>query len=89
MDESDLQKTARRRVEMKRGFIVHLLLYITVNAMLFAIWFGTGRGYPWFLWPLAGWGIGIVANAITVAMELWSPQQRAIEREVQRLQHSR
>ena len=87
MNETELHKTARRRVQMKRGFFVHLLLYVAVNTMLVVIWSMTGRGYPWFIWPLAGWGIGIIANAIAVAMEVFAPEERAIEREMRRLEH--
>jgi 2TM domain len=85
MDEAELEKAARRRVQMKRGFFIHLLLYVAVNSMLIVIWSVTGRGYPWFVWPLAGWGIGILANGITVAMEVFAPEERAIEREMRRM----
>jgi hypothetical protein len=89
MDETELHQVARKRVQMKRGLAVHLLLYVTVNAMLVVIWAVTGRGYPWFIWPLAGWGIGVVANAVAVAMELLAPEQQAIEREMRRMQRQR
>lgn len=87
MDETELHKVARRRVQMKRGFVIHLLLYGAVNSMLIVLWAVTGKGYPWFIWPLAVWGIGVLANAITVAMELFAPEERAVERELRRLQH--
>jgi hypothetical protein len=53
--------------------------------MLFIIWSVTGKGYPWFIWPLAGWGIGIFANAVALVMELLSPEEQAIEREMRRM----
>ena len=87
MDPNQLHEVARKRVQMKRGFAIHLMLYVTVNGLLFAIWYLTGKGYPWFLWPLAGWGIGIVANTIAVVMELLFPEDEAVDREVRRLQH--
>jgi hypothetical protein len=85
VDETQLHKVARRHVQMKRGFFVHLLTYIGVNAMFILIWALTGRGYPWFIWPLAAWGIGILVNGITVAMELFAPEERAIDREMRRM----
>ena len=85
MDETELHKVARRRVQMKRGFFVHLLIYVAVNSMLVIIWSMTGKGYPWFIWPLAGWGIGVFANAIAVAMELFAPEEQAIQREMRRM----
>ena len=86
MDATELEKVARKRVQLKRGLAVHLLMYLAVNAGLFAFWWLTGRGYPWFVWPLAGWGIGVVANVIAVAVELFAPEQEAIEREMRRIQ---
>lgn len=55
---SDLQlhELARKRVE----FRVHLTVYLVVNAVLWAIWYFTGRGYLWPVWPTAGWGIGVI-----------------------------
>ncbi|MHB8879758.1 MAG: 2TM domain-containing protein [Myxococcaceae bacterium] len=85
MEETELEKAARKRVQMKRGFFIHLLLYVIVNGALIVIWAVTGRGYPWFVWPLLGWGIGIVANAIQVMMEVYSPEDRAVERELRRM----
>ncbi len=41
----------------------HLRAYIAVNAMLIAIWALTGAGYFWPIWPILGWGIGLVADS--------------------------
>jgi hypothetical protein len=85
MDESELERLARKRVQMKRGYLIHVLLYVSVNFMLFILWSATGRGYPWFVWPLVGWGIALVANTIVVVMELLAPEERAVRRELRRL----
>lgn len=87
MEETRLHEIARKRVQMKRGFAIHLTLYIAVNAMLILFWYLTGKGYPWFLWPLGGWGVGIIANIIALVMELSFPEEEAIDREMHRLQH--
>ena len=34
--------------------------YLLVNLMLIAIWAATGAGYFWPIWPLLGWGMGLV-----------------------------
>ncbi len=44
--------------EEKRGFSVHLVVYVLVNAMLIAINFIYSEDI-WFFYPLIGWGIGI------------------------------
>ena len=55
-------KKANREVvseEEKRDFLVHLVVYVLVNAMLIAINFIYSPEAIWFFYPLIGWGIGI------------------------------
>ena len=59
-----LEELARKRVEARNGFVIHVALYALVNAGLVVIWLVTGRGYPWFIWPLFGWGIGVLAHVL-------------------------
>ncbi len=84
--EEELRALAKRRVQAKFGFLVHLAMYLVGNAGFIAIWALSGRGYPWFVWILLGWGIAVVAHGVTV---LIGPdtvgEQRAIERELGRL----
>ncbi len=58
-----IQRRARKRVLKRRAFKRNLVKYVAVNAMLFVIWLVTGGGFPWFLFPLMGWGIGIAGQA--------------------------
>ena len=41
----------------------HVRAYVSVSVMLVAIWALTGAGYFWPIWPILGWGIGVVADA--------------------------
>lgn len=54
--DSQLREIARKRVE----FRAHLIVFCVVNAALWILWYVTGQGYPWPLWPLIGWGIGLI-----------------------------
>jgi Domain of unknown function (DUF1707)/2TM domain len=36
--------------------------YLAVIALLWLIWLVTGAGYPWPVWPMLGWGIGVVGQ---------------------------
>jgi len=36
--------------------------YLAVIALLWLIWLVTGAGYPWPVWPMLGWGIGIAGH---------------------------
>lgn len=50
--------------ERKAGFAPHLYSFLGVNALLFCIWLlTTPGGYPWFVWPLLGWGLGLYLHA--------------------------
>jgi hypothetical protein len=53
--DTQLHELARKRVE----FRTHLIVYCVINSVLWALWFITGKGYPWPVWPLAGWGVGL------------------------------
>ena len=57
---------AKRRMEMLKGFYVHLGVYLVVNLGLFLINVLTDRGDWWFVWSLVSWGIAVAIHAFTV-----------------------
>jgi hypothetical protein len=61
--EDELRRRAVKRLRAKAGFWTHLVVYLAVNAFLVTIWFFTGTGFFWPIFPIAGWGIGVAANA--------------------------
>ena len=90
MSEEELYERARKRVEEKKGFYTHLIAYIAVNILLIIIWAVTGAGFPWFVFPLGGWGIGILFHFLGVFVfsrpSDW--ERREIEKEAERLRKS-
>jgi 2TM domain len=59
-----LRERAIKRLKKRRDFSAHLLVYALVNTFLVAIWALTDRhGFFWPVFPIAGWGIGVVMNA--------------------------
>ena len=36
--------------------------YLAVMALLWLIWLLAGAGYPWPVWPMLGWGIGVAGR---------------------------
>ena len=36
--------------------------YLAVMALLWLIWLLAGAGYPWPVWPMLGWGIGVAGK---------------------------
>ena len=55
LTDTQLRQLAHKRVE----FRTHLVVYIVINTSLWIIWYATGGNYPWPVWPLVGWGIGL------------------------------
>lgn len=61
--EQELWKIAKKRVSFKR----HLATYIIINSFLWALWYFTDHneesaGVPWPIFPMLGWGIGLMFN---------------------------
>ena len=86
MSEEQIYELAKKRVEEKRGFFTHLTVYIIVNIMLVLIWkFASGEGFPWFIFPLGGWGIGIIIHSLNVFVFGGKSDRVAIEKEAERI----
>ena len=88
LSEEEIYAEARKRVEEKKGFFIHLIVYAAVNVFLIIIWAVTmPGGYPWFIWPIIGWGIGLVLHCLSVFVfqRRTGWEQRELEKEVQRI----
>jgi hypothetical protein len=57
---------AKQRVELLRGFYGHALVFILVNAGLAAYNVALDPDRLWFVFTLAGWGIGLIAHGAYV-----------------------
>ena len=67
MNEQEIKyQKAKKRVTELRKFYGHLSVYAIVNTGLFLINMMTSPESLWFIWPLMGWGIGIVVHALRV-----------------------
>jgi hypothetical protein len=66
------RELAIKRIKAKNDFKTHLVAYLAVNAMLVIVWVFTAASFPyplsffWPIFPIAGWGVGIVIHAYTV-----------------------
>jgi 2TM domain len=75
---SALREQAIGRLEKRRDFGVHVLVYCLVNGFLSLIWVMTDpHGFFWPIFPMAGWGIGLVLNAWTCSGAMVSPRNRS------------
>jgi len=63
--EADLRALAVKQLKKKRDFYGHALVYVLVNAFLVVIWAVTSNAdsFFWPVFPMVGWGIGVVMNA--------------------------
>jgi cytochrome b561 len=60
----ELRDRAVEQLKKKRAFYGHLLVYVLVNATIVAVWAMTSDGgFFWPIFPMLGWGIGVVMNA--------------------------
>jgi len=71
MDEQERYQEAKKRVEEIKGFYFHLVTYVIINAVLIIINLLTSPEYLWFIWPIVGWGVGLLIHAFTVFSNLW------------------
>jgi 2TM domain len=83
--EQVLRDKAVRQLKKERDFRSHVLVYVLVNTFLVVIWVVTGgNGFFWPVFPIAGWGIGVIMNA----WDVYSHQEITeddIHREMHRL----
>ncbi len=89
MSEEQIYGEAKKRVEEKRRFRTHAIVYAVINAFLALIWWLTGAGFPWFVFPLGGWGIGLLFHGLGVyVLSGRQEDRRAIEREAEEIRRS-
>ena len=50
----------------RRKLREHVSDYVQVMALLVVIWALTGAAYFWPVWPMLGWGIGVLSHARSV-----------------------
>lgn len=82
LSDKELYELAKKRVESKRGFKIHLAIYLIFSAV--TIFTLISNGFKWeFLVPVLGWGIGILVHFISLHSSLNS--EDAIQKELRKL----
>ena len=59
-------KNKRDQAKAKVEFRIHVFTFIAVIVLLAIINLLTSPEHLWFIWPMLGWGIGIVVHALRV-----------------------
>ena len=85
VNDRDLQRQARRRVNQKMGFYTHATVFVLVNLGMLLIGVASGRNWP--LWPLAGWGLGLAIHGLVTFAALHGDglHERMLARELEHL----
>src|SRR4029077_15004158 len=52
-----------------RAFIIHLGIFVLVVGVLVAINLYRSADHVWFIWVLAGWGIGVAAHDLALLLQ--------------------
>ena len=58
------RRSSRDRSERR----AHVAVYLRVMLLLVVIWALTGAGYFWPVWPMLGWGIGVLMHLDPVGL---------------------
>jgi hypothetical protein len=65
-------------------FYTHFTIYVVVNIALVALWWFTGAGFPWFIFVIIFWGIGIVVQGSRLFIATGTTDRMA-KRELERI----
>jgi len=87
--DDEIYEEAKKIVEEKKGFRTHFIVYLCVNALLVIIWAVTDRGFPWFVFPLGGWGIGVLFHFLNIYVFSREADTTEIEKEAEKIRKRR
>ncbi len=59
-----VERLARRRAGAKLGWYIHAAVYVMVNLFLVAL--AASRDQAWAIYPLMGWGLGLLIHGAVV-----------------------
>ena len=74
-DHSDALKRAERRAAALAGYWSHLSAYVIVIGVLVVINLVAWDGYFWAIWPMLGWGIGLLFHSLNVFGPNWGDRE--------------
>ena len=53
-------------VNPKKGFRIHLIVFILATPAIWLVWYVTNSTYPWPLWSTPAWAIGLLFHYLGV-----------------------
>jgi hypothetical protein len=68
--QRDPRRRAARVAAARLGVRIHLAAYLAASLLMIGIWLTVavtaGAWYFWPIWPILGWGIGVISHGIPV-----------------------
>jgi serine/threonine protein kinase len=86
-EEELARRRAIKKLKARQEFIGNLSSYILVNCVLLVIWFLTGAGFFWPIFPIFFWGLGVAGAGYEYYSKYGPGSDRTrerLEQEVQR-----
>jgi uncharacterized membrane protein len=77
--EMSLREREAKRIARRQWFWLHLAVYAMIQVFLVIIWALSSVSYPWFIFPIFGWGVLVAAHAV-YAFVVRDPEEIMIER---------
>ncbi|MEU6412931.1 DUF1707 domain-containing protein [Microbispora sp. NPDC046933] len=75
-------RRARKARAARLGVRIHAGVYAGTSLLLVAVWLVVGRAtgfwYPWPIWPILGWGAGVLGHAVPVTLAVRAREHREI-----------
>ena len=59
ISEDEVRRKVEKKFEERAGLIQHLISFLIVNCIVWAIYVFSSGGFPWPLFVTGGWGIGV------------------------------
>jgi hypothetical protein len=84
MKNQEAYLKAKKRVEARMGFFIHLTVYLLVNTFLTILNLVFSSDYFWAIWPMLGWSSGLIIHGVRtfVFTAESSLKERLIEKEM-------
>ena len=73
--------------QKRASFKYHAATYVVMNVFFWVLWYFNGHhysneGWPWPVWPMLGWGIGLFFHWLSAYVY---PKENSVEREYEKL----
>jgi hypothetical protein len=65
-ENSNVEVFSMYRLLQNTGFRAHLIVCFAVNVLLIVLNLAVSADKLWFIWPLLGWGVGLLGHAYLV-----------------------